>query len=567
MGVSDRAGALMRRLLAGRPDVATLGREAIAGIPGAIGSVPDGMASSVLAGVNPIHGLYASFAGPTAGGAFASTRLMVITTTTAASLTAGSAVAHVQPNHRAGALALLTVLAGAAIVVAGALRLGRYTRFVSLSVMTGFLTGVAVNIILGQLATLTGASVTGGTSLGKAVDLLTHLSRIDLASLGVGLVTIVLFFVVARTRFGALASIIGLVGGSLLAMLFASVATVADQGVIPTGIPLPALPRLNLLSFDLVVGSLAVAAVVVVQGAGVAESAPNRDGSFSQPNSDFIAQGAGNIAAGLFKGQPVGGSVGQTALNIAAGARTRWASIFSGLWMLVILIAFSGVVGKVASPTLAAILIVAATASIRPDRIIMIWRTSAISKVALASTFLSTLFLSVPAAVGVGIVISLLLQLNQDALDLRLVELTVDDQGRLVERPAPERLPSNTVTTLDVYGSLFYAGARTLQVRLPDPADAASAVVILRLRGRAMLGSTSFSVIADYADRLAVGGGRLYLSGVDPALAQQIDHSGRFDLDGPVRVFQAEAVVGASTAHAVSDAETWLVGRRNEQGA
>jgi SulP family sulfate permease len=229
--------------------------------------------------------------------------------------------------------------------------------------------------------------------------------------------------------------------------------------------------------------------------------------------------------------------------------------------MLVILVAFSGLVGKVASPTLAAILIAAAVASIRLDRIAMIWRTSVIAKVAFASTLLATLFLSVPAAVGVGLAISLLLQLNQDSLDLRLVSLTVDDDGRLVEGPPPATLTSDSIVVLDVYGSLFYAGARTLQVRLPDPTGARSAVVILRLRGRAMLGATSFSVLADYADRLADGGGRLYLSGVDPALAEQIEQSGLFDLEVPTRTYAAEPVVGRSTARAVADAEVWLVTR------
>jgi SulP family sulfate permease len=224
---------------------------------------------------------------------------------------------------------------------------------------------------------------------------------------------------------------------------------------------------------------------------------------------------------------------------------------FSGLWMLLILLAFSGLVGKVATPTLAAILIFAAIGSIRTDRIVMIWRTSAISKVAFGSTLLATLFLSVPEAVGVGVAISLLLQLNREALDLRLVELRADEQGRLVERPAPKQLESRTVTVLDVYGSLFYAGARTLQVRLPDPTGTDSAVVVLRLRGRTMLGATSFSVLAGYAEKLAAGGGRLYLSGVDSGLAEQIDHSGRFDLDGPLRIFEAEPMLGASTSAAL----------------
>jgi SulP family sulfate permease len=135
-------------------------------------------------------------------------------------------------------------------------------------------------------------------------------------------------------------------------------------GEIPQGLPMPALPQLGELSFDLVSGAFAVAALVLIQGAGVSESAPNPDGSRAEPNRDFLAQGVGNVLSGLFRGQPVGGSVGQTALSVAAGARTRWAAIFAGIWMAIILLAFSGIVGQVAMPTLAAVLIVAAIGSL-----------------------------------------------------------------------------------------------------------------------------------------------------------------------------------------------------------
>ena len=159
--------------------------------------------------------------------------------------------------------------------------------------------------------------------------------------------------------------------------------------------------------------------------------------------------------------------------------------------MVVILVAFSGVVAEVAMATLAAILIFAGVGSLRPAEVATIWRTGPNSQIAVVATFVATLVLPVAAAVGIGLVISLLLQLNQEAIDLAVVQLEVDDEGRFVETPPPARLPSHTVVVLDVYGSLFYAGSRTLQVRLPDPSGAERPAVVLRLRGRTSLGPRS----------------------------------------------------------------------------
>ena len=138
-----------------RPERAHLRADLVAGLPGAISRVPDGMAAAVLAGVNPVQGLYASFAGPIVGGLSSNTRMMVITTTSAAGLAAGSALQSVPAAQRPQAVSLLVILAGIALVAAGIVHLGRYTRFVSYSVMIGFLTGISVNIFCGQIAVLT----------------------------------------------------------------------------------------------------------------------------------------------------------------------------------------------------------------------------------------------------------------------------------------------------------------------------------------------------------------------------------------------------------------------------
>ena len=557
----DAGGPLRRWWARVGPGPGALGPALNAGLPGAIGGVPDGMAAATLVGVNPIHGLYATAVGRIAGGLTASSQLMVVTTTSAAALAAGSALASVADDDKLSALFLLTMVAGLVMVLAGAFGLGRLTGFVSHSVMMGFLTGVAVNIIFGQLQDLAGVDATGDSALARAVFVVVHPGQWNLATLAVAATAVVILVGLARTRLGPFAAVIALVVTSLAvwALGLDTVALVRDGGDIPAGLPAPALPHLRLLSLDLLAGAAAVAVIVLVQGAGVAESAPNPDGRRGDPDGDFAGQGIANLVSGLFRGMPVGGSVGQTAVNKGAGARDRWAAISSGAWVLVVLVALSTLVGEVPSATLAAVLVVASMGSIQPTRISTVWRAGPQSQVAMGTTFVATLFLPVAAAVGIGVALSLLLQVNRESMDVRVVELVVQDDDRIRERPPPTTLPSEQVTTLDVHGSLFYAGARALEASLPDPTGSHLPVVVLRMRGRTTLGATAFTILSAYADRLGEVDGRLYVSGVDIDLAKDFDHVVDLDLHDRLEVVPADPVLGESTRRARDLAHAWLV--------
>src|SRR5690606_3448922 len=148
-------------------------------------------------------------------------------------------------------------------------------------------------------------------------------------------------------------------------------------------------------------------------------------------------------------------------------------------------------------------------------------------------------------------------------MDLTVVELAADQEGHGVERPAPPVPRSHDVTVLDVYGSLFYAGARTLQARLPDPSTAEVPVVVIRLRGRTSFGATFFAVIATYAELLGRRGGRLYLSGLDPAVVAQLATKASTPPTGAAHLFPATRVLGESTHRAVDDGRAWLVRPRS----
>jgi SulP family sulfate permease len=129
------------------------------------------------------------------------------------------------------------------------------------------------------------------------------------------------------------------------------------------------------------------------------------------------------------------------------------------------------------------------------------------------------------------------------------------------EHKAPKQLPSNKATVLDVYGHLFYAGARTMERLLPKPQEARNPAVILRLRGRSTVGATLIEVLANYAEKLKAVDGRLYLSGISEVAYDQLVRTGKLRLTGPVRAYEATAIRGQSTQEAVADARTWLVGK------
>jgi len=537
-----------------------LRRDAPAALINAVVSVPDGLASAALAGVNPVFGLYTSIAGPIGGSLFASAQLMQVGTTSAAALTAGQAVAGVAEAQRGHAIFLLAVLTGVFLSIFGLLRFGRLVRFVSHAVMTGFLSGVAVVLVLDQLAPLVGARPEGANEITQFVDLVSHPGRFDGHTLVAGVLALALAAGLARTRVATFSSLVALVVPSLLVGIFrwVGVSVVSDVAPIPRGIPVPSLPDFALLTPALIASALSVAVVVAVQGAGVSQSVENPDGTRADPSRDLLAQGVANIGSGLLSGIPAGGSVGQTALNVSVGARSRWAGVLAGVWMLVIVLLVPTLVERVPMAVLAALMIIAGINALDVREMRSIWATGGAARWSIVVTFVATLLLSVPIAVAVGVVLSITLALRSAASDVRVHEVIRLEDGRMAQADAPARLPSGKVTVLEVAGSLFFAGARTLGEALPSPAGAVRPVVVLRLRNRTRVGATLIEVLDEYADDLAAVGGRLYLSGVDPRLAAQLRRVGKLDLDRTVHVAPAQSVYGASTAAAIAEASAWL---------
>jgi SulP family sulfate permease len=503
---------------------ATLISDLVAGLTTGVADIPDAMASAILAGANPVQGLYAIMIGTPLGALLGGSAFMTVCATSAVAITAGEALTGYSGDEHARAISTLAVLAGVLMVAAGLLKLGRLLRFVSNSVVIGFLTGVSITIVLSQLGDFTGYSSAYTNKVMKAIDLLLHLNQIDLQTTLIGLFTGAVILLVARTRLSNFAMLIGMFAGFAAALLlnWTEVQTVSDVATIPTNLPMPQLPELSLAP-ALLLPALAISVIALVQGSGVSKAYANPDGNYPEPSQDFVGQGAANIGAGLLQGMPIGGSVSTTALNVSAGAKSRWANVFSGLVVTLAVLLFSRAVSLVAMPAMAALLIVAGVQSIKTEEIADVWRIDARSRLVWLVTLIMTLFVPLQWAVLIGVALSAIVYVLSSAQEVRLMQLVLLPNGVVHEQEAPKELLNDSVTVLQLYGSLFYAAADRIESLLPSPRQAHRPVVILRLRQQDSLSSTFLQVLERYTPQVQATGGKVMLAGVGPKMAKQLE--------------------------------------------
>ena len=314
----------------------TLLQDITAGLTGAVAGAPQAMGFALIAGVNPIYGLYAAFIGTIVGAFTSGSTFMTIAPTNAVALVVFSTLGGSGPVS-IEQMVVLTLLVGIIQLAFGVMRLGDVTRFVSNAVMTGFITGAGLLIILGQLGHVNGheaQAVTGwplqlSKSLPVFWDWFTHLPQSHIHTLIIGVTATVMIATLHHTRLKNVATLVAIIVTTLFVQL-AGWSDVATVSRVPAGLPLPVLPQIQYVP-QLASAALAIAVLALVQSAALTQTVREPDGSVADTNRDFVAQGLANIASGFFQGLPAGGSLSRTAVNISAGARTRFANIFAGV--------------------------------------------------------------------------------------------------------------------------------------------------------------------------------------------------------------------------------------------
>jgi SulP family sulfate permease len=422
--------------------------------------LPQGIAYAFIAELPPQTGIYAAIVAAVVGALWGSSHHLQTGPTNAisllilASLATGATPGTAEYVAMAG---LMAILAGLIQLSLGLVRLGVLVNFVSHSVIVGFSAGAGVLIAVKQLRHLLGLEFSSHGLIETAHGVLTHLPETHVTTMALGLGTILLI-VLLRVLNPKLP-------GALIAMVVAAAAVgiagldqggVAVIGELPRG--LPPLTDFSVLNPEhlgqLAPGALAIAAIGLVEAMSIARSIAGQSNQRLDSNQEFLGQGLANVATGLLSGYPSSGSFTRSAVNFDAGARSRLSSVFSGLFVLVALLAFAPLAAYVPLAALSGVLLVTAYSMIDRKEIARIWRGARADAAIMVITFLATLFLHLEYAVVGGILVSFAIYIAKTSVPRISAELPDRRFRHFVQQR--QQPPCPQLAILHIEGDLYF---------------------------------------------------------------------------------------------------------------
>jgi len=391
---------------------AWVGADLLAGIMLLVIAVPEQLATSRLAGMPPITGFYAFVAGTVVYALLGSNPQMSVgADSTIAPLfaTGVSALALTGSEHYVALVAILAVMVGLIVMLVSILRLGWIAEFLSTPIVTGFLSGVAVIIVIHQLPDLLGLPPTAGSNAHRVGFIFTHLGEVNGWTAAIGFGVLAVMFVCARIDRRIPGGLIGLVGSTaLVAVGDLQAHGVAVLGTIRSGTPHVGLTGLSWSTL----GSLAplaavVALVIITQTAATTRGFAEQGGYDVDAGRDFLAVGAGSVIAGLVGSFPVDASPPRTGAVAAAGGRTQAGALGAAL-AIVLLIPVANVLRDVPLATLAAVLIYVAVRLFKPRDLRAIARFDLFEFGLTSVTLLTVVLVGVEQGIGVAVGLAIL---------------------------------------------------------------------------------------------------------------------------------------------------------------
>ncbi len=531
----------------------------IAGVTVAAVVIPKALAYATVAGLPVQVGLYTALFPMVIYALFGSSRPLSVSTTATLAILAGTALARVVPGGSEADLlrasATLTLLVGSILTLAAILRLGFVANFISDPVLTGFKAGIAVVIVLDQLPKLLGIHFPKGTFFHNVLAIATGLPHASVATVTVGLVTIVILVAMEHFTPRAPAPLIAVACGIGAVALFGLQSHGVDiVGHVPTGLPSVTKPDLSLIE-SLWPAAAGIALMSFTETIASGRAFVKSGEPMPQPNRELVATGLSNIGGALLGSMPAGGGTTQTAVNRLVGAHSQLAALVTAAASLGTMLLLAPFIGRMPHATLAAVVIVYSIGLIKPAEfraIITVRRTEFIwALIACAGVVL----LGTLQGILVAIVVSLAALAYQ--VSDPPVYVLARKPGTTVFRPVSDEHPQDEtfpgLLLLRPEGRIFFANAEHLGQKIQQlMAQANARIVVLHLRAVFDLEYTALKMLIEAEEKLSERGITLWLVGLNPGVLAMVRRSPLGATLGNERLFfnldQAVAAWNAQSA-------------------
>jgi sulfate permease, SulP family len=539
----------------------------IAGLTVAMVAIPQSMAYAAIAGVSPLYGLYTVIVALIIGALFGSSHYLSTGPSNATAMAAAGilVVFAGSPQYREMIFAL-AIVSGLIKLLLGLFKLGGVVRFISNSVLTGFLMGAGALIIINQLSSLTGTfRPVGANATRVLLVFFQNLPETNFYVLATGLFSLILLYTLDRINQKIPSALISILSGALLIAFLGwherGVQLVSDLESTRLAALIFHIPDINWENLNLLLtGGFAVALLSLVEAISVAKAIAASTGKHIDTSRELIGQGMASIASGFFRGIPSSGSPSRSAVNLYSGAKTRYASVFSGLVVLGMVYAFRDWIGYIPIPSLAGVVILSALRIVNWRHVILTWNSRSVSRVVMMVTFVATLLLPLQFAIYMGALLSILIYLFESS-HLKITYLHQDGEGHFIERDFDETVKAHPqVCVINIDGPLYFGAVDILAYQIEKVLDTDVKVLVLRLRHMQLLASTGISVLEEEILRARHKGIKVLICGISGEVETIFLNSGIENLVGRENMFFANQVLLDSTTRALKQAEVLLNG-------
>lgn len=394
----------------------------MAGLAGAVISLPQCLALAIIAGLPPVYGLYTAIVAPIIAALFGSSRHLVSGPNTSVSLVVLAAVSRMavegSPEYIEKVL-LLTFMVGVIQLALGIGRLGRYISFISHTVIVGFTAGSAVLIITNQMKGVLGIEVPSQASfLDTWYQIFINLYRINIPELTIAASTLLSALVFRKFIPRVPYLLGGLLMGSFLAwQLGDAAAGIRMVGAMPAGLPAFSMPLFSASAFhDLFADAFAVSLLALIGAVSIARSVGLKSGQTVDVNQEFIGQGLANTIGSFFSCYASSGSFVRSAVNYESGAKTPMASIFAALILLLIVLLLAPLTAYLPFAAISGLILIIGWNLIEFKHIREIGKASKQENLILGATFFTSLFAELNFAIYVGVFLSLFFYLRRTSM-------------------------------------------------------------------------------------------------------------------------------------------------------